>query len=130
VVGGWLRTGDLGRLDDDGYLVLVDRLKDLIIRGGENLSPKEIENVLHAHPAVLEAAVVGAPHAVLGEVPVAFVSLRAGAGTAAGELRAHCARSLARMKLPTRIDVVPALPRNAVGKIDKPALRRGLPPAG
>jgi long-chain acyl-CoA synthetase len=130
VVGGWLRTGDLGRFDDDGYLVLVDRLKDLIIRGGENLSPQEIENVLHAHPDVLEAAVVGAPHAVLGEVPVAFVSLRAGAGTSAGELRAHCARSLARMKLPTRIDVVPALPRNAVGKIDKPALRRGLPPAG
>ena len=73
---GWLHTGDVGHFDDDGYLVLVDRVKDMIIRGGENIYPKEIENVLYRHAAVLEAAVVGRPHDVLGEEPVAFVALR------------------------------------------------------
>jgi long-chain acyl-CoA synthetase len=126
VVDGWLRTGDVGRFDEDGYLILVDRIKDMIIRGGENLYPKEIENVLYAYPDVLEAAVVGAPDPVYGEVPVAFVALRAGAGADAEQLRAHCARSLTRVKIPTRIDVVAALPKNPVGKIDKPALRRVL----
>ena len=72
---GWLHTGDVGHFDDDGYLVLVDRVKDMIIRGGENIYPKEIENVLYSHPEVLEAAVVGRPHDVLGEEPVAFVAL-------------------------------------------------------
>ena len=76
--GGWLHTGDVGRFDDDGYLTLVDRVKDLIIRGGENIYPKEIEDVLHTHPAVLEAAVVGQPDPVFGEQPVAFVTLRPG----------------------------------------------------
>ena len=74
--GGWLHTGDVGRFDDDGYLTLVDRVKDMIIRGGENIYPKEIEDVLYAHPAVLEAAVVGQPDPVFGEQPVAFVALR------------------------------------------------------
>jgi acyl-CoA synthetase (AMP-forming)/AMP-acid ligase II len=126
VIDGWLHTGDVGRFDDDGYLVLVDRIKDMIIRGGENIYPKEIENVLYAHPDVVEAAVVGAPHAVYGEVPVAFVTLRPGSTATGDELRAHCAGSLARMKIPTRIDLVEALPKNPVGKIDKPALRKGL----
>ena len=76
---GWLHTGDVGVLDEDGYLRLVDRIKDMIIRGGENLYPKEIEAELHAHPAVLEAAVVGAAHDLLGEVPVAYVSFKPGA---------------------------------------------------
>ena len=126
VVDGWLHTGDVGRFDEDGYLVLVDRIKDMIIRGGENIYPKEIENVLYAHPDVVEAAVVGAADPVYGEIPVAFVALRAGSTATGDDLRTHCARSLARMKIPTRIDLVEALPKNAVGKIDKPTLRKGL----
>ncbi|MGH1504260.1 MAG: class I adenylate-forming enzyme family protein [Acidimicrobiales bacterium] len=123
IVDGWLHTGDVGRFDDDGYLVLVDRIKDMIIRGGENLYPKEIENALHAHPAVLEAAVVGAPDPVLGEVPVAHVALRPGEEISAAELLEHCSGRLARMKVPTEIVVEAVLPKNPVGKIDKPLLR-------
>ncbi|ATY14495.1 AMP-dependent synthetase [Amycolatopsis sp. AA4] len=130
IVDGWLHTGDVGRFDEDGYLVLVDRIKDMIIRGGENLYPKEIENALHAHPAVLEAAVVGAPHPVLGELPVATVTLYPAAVASEAELLEHCRAWLTRVKVPVRIDIVPALPRNPVGKIDKPALRRELAAAG
>ncbi|WP_134667200.1 MULTISPECIES: class I adenylate-forming enzyme family protein [unclassified Amycolatopsis] len=130
IVDGWLHTGDVGRFDEDGYLVLVDRIKDMIIRGGENLYPKEIENALHAHPAVLEAAVVGAPHPVLGELPVATVTLYPSRTASEAELLAHCRERLTRVKVPARIDIVPALPRNPVGKIDKPALRRELAAAG
>ncbi|MFG2881732.1 class I adenylate-forming enzyme family protein [Streptomyces sp. NPDC048297] len=126
VVDGWLHTGDVGRFDDDGCLVLVDRIKDMIIRGGENLYPKEIENALHAHPEVLEAAVIGAPDPVLGEVPVATVALYPGARVTAGELVAHCRERLAKIKVPARLTIVDALPKNPVGKIDKPALRREL----
>ena len=88
---GWLHTGDVGYFDADGYLVLVDRVKDMIIRGGENIYPKEIENVLYTHPAVLEAAVVGRPHAVLGEEPVAFVALRSPGIGDAGASWSSCA---------------------------------------
>jgi long-chain acyl-CoA synthetase len=120
---GWLHTGDVGRFDEDGYLVLVDRMKDMIIRGGENLYPKEIENVLHTHPAVLEAAVVGAPDPVLGEVPVAHVVPLPTAEVTAAELIEHCRAALARVKIPVAIFLTDALPRNPVGKIDKRALR-------
>ncbi|WP_030815386.1 class I adenylate-forming enzyme family protein [Streptomyces sp. NRRL S-337] len=123
VVDGWLHTGDVGRFDEDGYLVLVDRIKDMIIRGGENIYPKEIETVLGDHPAVLEAAVVGAAEQRLGEVPVAFVALRAGASATATDLLDHCRARLARFKVPTEITLVDRLPRNPVGKTDKPALR-------
>ncbi|CCG03158.1 class I adenylate-forming enzyme family protein [Blastococcus saxobsidens] len=128
VVDGWLRTGDVGRLDEDGYLTLVDRVKDMIIRGGENIYPKEIESVLHGLPEVLEAAVVGRPDAVLGEAPLAYVSLYPGATLSEDELLEHCRRHLTRVKVPEAISVVPALPKNPVGKIDKPALRRSLQP--
>ncbi|WP_067903308.1 class I adenylate-forming enzyme family protein [Nocardia vaccinii] len=121
LVDGWLHTGDVGRFDADGYLVLVDRIKDMIIRGGENIYPKEIENVLHAHPAVLEAAVVGAPDPVLGEVPVAHVV--PAAPVTVPELMAHCRDSLARIKMPVSIFLTESLPRNPVGKIDKRQLR-------
>ena len=124
--GGWLHTGDVGRFDDDGYLTLVDRVKDLIIRGGENIYPKEIEDVLYAHPAVLEAAVVGKPDAVFGEQPVAFVSLRPGRAIVADDLVAHCRRSLARYKVPREVYIEEALPKNAIGKIAKPVLRERL----
>ncbi|WP_217180261.1 class I adenylate-forming enzyme family protein [Streptomyces sp. AC495_CC817] len=126
VVDGWLRTGDLGRFDGDGYLQIVDRIKDMIIRGGENLYPKEIENALYTHDDVQEAAVVGAPDPVLGEVPVAFVSLRTDAAATAEQLDAHARGILAAFKCPVRITVLDELPKNPVGKIDKPALRRGL----
>jgi acyl-CoA synthetase (AMP-forming)/AMP-acid ligase II len=124
--GGWLHTGDVGYFDDDGYLVLVDRVKDMIIRGGENIYPKEIENVLYGHHAVLEAAVVGRPHDVLGEEPVAFVALRSAASVTREALLELCSASLARYKALRDLIILEALPKNAVGKIDKPALRQLL----
>jgi acyl-CoA synthetase (AMP-forming)/AMP-acid ligase II len=126
ITDGWLHTGDVGRFDEDGYLVLVDRIKDMIIRGGENIYPKEIEIVLQAHPSVLEAAVVGGPDQVLGEVPVAYVALAPGTDAAADDLIGHCASSLTRMKVPVAVHILAELPKNPVGKIDKPALRTSL----
>lgn len=125
IVNGWLHTGDLGRFDEDGYLQIVDRIKDMIIRGGENLYPKEIENALYAHEDVREAAVVGAPDPILGEIPVAFVSLRADAETTAADLDAHARENLAAFKRPAKITIMDELPKNPVGKIDKPTLRQG-----
>jgi long-chain acyl-CoA synthetase len=128
VVDGWLRTGDVGRLDADGYLTIVDRVKDMIIRGGENIYPKEIESVLHGLPDVLEAAVVGRPDPILGESPLAYVSLYPGSTLSEEELLDHCRRHLTRVKVPETIHIVSGLPKNPVGKIDKPALRRSLQP--
>ena len=123
VVAGWLHTGDVGVLDEDGYLTIVDRIKDMIIRGGENIYPKEIESVLTGHGAVLEAAVIGVPHEIYGEVPVAYVVTYPDARVTADELLALCRSQLTKIKIPTAIHIVPALPKNAVGKTDKPALR-------
>jgi long-chain acyl-CoA synthetase len=123
VVDGWLHTGDVGVLDQDGYLTIVDRIKDMIIRGGENIYPKEIESVLARHGAVLEAAVIGVPHEIYGEVPVAYVVTYPDAQVTADELLALCRGQLTKIKIPTAIRIVPALPKNAVGKTDKPALR-------
>jgi acyl-CoA synthetase (AMP-forming)/AMP-acid ligase II len=125
IVDGWLRTGDIGFLDADGYLTLVDRAKDMIIRGGENIYPKELESVLYAHPGVREAAVVGRPDAIYGQVPVAFVALKPDVNTSVEQLAAHLEVSLAKFKRP-EIIVTESIPKNAVGKIDKPALRRQL----
>ena len=123
---GWLHTGDVGILDEDGYLRIVDRIKDMIIRGGENIYPKEIETVLHGHPAVLEAAVVGGPHPVYGEVPVAFVALYPGATADVEELLGLCRTQLTKIKVPVAMHVVDAIPKNPIGKTDKPALRASL----
>ncbi|AWH90928.1 class I adenylate-forming enzyme family protein [Dietzia lutea] len=123
VVDGWLHTGDVGHLDEDGYLTLVDRIKDVIIRGGENIYPKEIENALASHERVLEAAVVGAPHDVYGEVPVAYVVTYPDRPVAEGVLLEHLLERVTKVKLPVAIYFVDALPRNPVGKIDKPGLR-------
>jgi long-chain acyl-CoA synthetase len=123
IVGGWLHTGDVGILDEDGYLRIVDRIKDMIIRGGENIYPKEIETALYGHDGVLEAAVVGRPDPVLGEVVGAYVALRPGADVTVDELHALCAERLAKYKRPALIDVLDELPKNPVGKLDKPALR-------
>jgi long-chain acyl-CoA synthetase len=125
---GWLHTGDIGRLDEDGYLTLVDRVKDIIIRGGENIMPKEVENAIYGFPSVLEAAVVGRPHPVLGEVPVAFVSMREPSPTAADNLLTFLETKLAKFKLPAEITIIDEVPKNPVGKIDKPRLRRDLTP--
>jgi acyl-CoA synthetase (AMP-forming)/AMP-acid ligase II len=121
---GWLRTGDLGRLDADGYLTISGRIKDIIVRGGENLSPGAIEAALLAQPAVAACCVVGAPDADLGEVPVAYVVARAGSEAGTEALRGALAERLPRSHLPRRIVLVAALPENAVGKIDRAALRR------
>ncbi|MCR1786442.1 AMP-binding protein [Nocardioides carbamazepini] len=123
---GWLHTGDVGILDEDGYLRIVDRIKDMIIRGGENIYPKEIENVLHGAPEVLEAAVVGGPDPVYGEVVVAFVSARPDTTVDVDALLARCRAELAKIKVPVALHVLDALPKNPVGKIDKPALRARL----
>ncbi|MFC9839710.1 class I adenylate-forming enzyme family protein, partial [Rhodococcus sp. NPDC127530] len=123
VVDGWLHTGDVGHLDTDGYLTLVGRSKDMIIRGGENIYPKEIEDVLAGDPAVLEAAVIGVPDTIWGEVVVAYVQPTPGSTVDPAALHALCARKLSRYKRPTSIVVVDAIAKNAVGKIDKAALR-------
>lgn len=127
---GWLHTGDVGVLDEDGFLFIVDRIKDMIIRGGENLHPKEIESVLTAHAGVLEAAVVGAPDAMFGEVPVAYVTTYPDADVQVEDLLALCRERLTRVKVPVAVSIVEALPRNPVGKIDKPALRASLSTIG
>lgn len=114
--GGWLRTGDLGSLDARGELHVVGRRDALIISGGENVSPREIERALLAHPAVAEALVAAAPHERWGTVPVAAVTLRPGAAATSEALRAHCRALLAAFKVPERIDVVPELPRGPSGK--------------
>ncbi|NGP08244.1 long-chain fatty acid--CoA ligase [Rhodococcus sp. 14C212] len=123
---GWLHTGDVGILDEDGYLRIVDRVKDMIIRGGENIYPKEIETVLASLDGVLEAAVVGRPDPVFGEVPVAYVSLYPGSALSTDALLEHCRRHLMRAKVPEHLEILDALPKNPVGKIDKPGLRRAL----
>jgi acyl-CoA synthetase (AMP-forming)/AMP-acid ligase II len=121
--GGWFHTGDIGVLDEDGYLFIVDRLKDMIVSGGENIAGSEVERVLYEHEAVLEAAVVGRPDERWGEVPVAFVVLRTGQAATAEELIAHCAGQLAKYKVPKDVTFLEALPRNPSGKVLKRDLR-------
>jgi acyl-CoA synthetase (AMP-forming)/AMP-acid ligase II len=120
LVDGWVHSGDIGQFDDEGYLYIVDRKKDLIIRGGYNITPSEIERVLYAHPAVLEAAVVGLPDAEWGEAVCAAVALRPGHDASSAELREHCrAAGLPGIKVPERVLTMDSLPKNAVGKIAK-----------
>jgi fatty-acyl-CoA synthase len=124
--GGWFHTGDVGVRDDDGYLYIVDRFKDMIVSGGENIASSEIERVLYEHDAVLEAAVVARPDARWGEVPVAFVVLRDHAEATGDALLAHCRSQLARFKVPKAIVFLDALPRNPSGKVLKRELRAGI----
>jgi long-chain acyl-CoA synthetase len=123
-VDGWYHTGDVGRLDEDGFIYVMDRLKDMLIRGGENIYCVEIEDALYAHPAVMEAAVVGLPDRILGEVVGAVVRLRPGVAANEGELREHVKTLLAAHKAPVKIDIRhEELPRNASGKALKNVLR-------
>lgn len=120
---GWLYTGDIGTLDEDGYLFVRDRKKDMVIVSGFNVYPREVEEALHAHPEVLEAAVVGRPDPYRGETLVGFVVPRHPRETLIEELRAHLAQLLTKYKLPHDIRIVPSLPKTPVGKIDKKVLR-------
>jgi long-chain acyl-CoA synthetase len=124
-VDGWVRTGDLARLDEEGFCYIIDRAKDMLIRGGENIYCVEVENVLYDHPAVMDAAVVGKPHRTLGEEPAAIVTLKPGAEATEDELRAHVAERLAAFKVPVEIRFWhETLPRNPNGKILKNELKK------
>ncbi|CAH1694710.1 Long-chain-fatty-acid-CoA ligase [Hyphomicrobiales bacterium] len=120
---GWGWTGDLATVDEDGFVTLVDRSKDMIISGGENVYPKEIENVLYEHPSVAECAVFGIPDDKWGEVPAAYVQIRSGGSVTEDDLVAHCAERLARFKRPRVVKFVQDFPKTPIGKIQKNFLR-------
>ena len=129
-VDGWLRTGDVARIDDEGFCTIVDRAKDMLIRGGENIYCIEVENALFEHPAVVDAAVVGIPHRTLGEEAGAVVTVKRGMRTSEAELRAFVAERLAAFKVPVKIVLCEEfLPRNANGKIIKTELRQLFAPS-
>jgi long-chain acyl-CoA synthetase len=123
IVEGWFKTGDIATRDEDGYYRIVDRKKDMILRGGFNVYPREVEEVLYAHPAVAEAAVIGVADARLGEEVKAVVALKPGAAASAEELIAHCQAHIASFKCPRVVAFVDALPKGPTGKILKRALR-------
>jgi fatty-acyl-CoA synthase len=123
---GWLSTGDVAERDEEGFYRIAGRIKDMVISGGENVYPAEIEDVLHAHPAVVEAAVVGVPDERWGEVCAAFVVLRDGTTTSPDALREHCRARLAGFKVPKTFAVVDELPRSSMGKVLKDDLRASL----
>ena len=123
--GGWFHTGDLAYADEDGYLFIVDRKKDMLIRGGYNVYPREIEEVLFAHPAVAEAAVIGKPDPKLGEEVVAVVALKPGATAEPEEIIAYCRERLAAYKYPREVRIADGLPKGPTGKILKRELRAG-----
>ena len=124
---GWFHTGDIARLDEEGFVYIVDRAKDMLIRGGENVYCVEIEGVLYEHPAVADAAVIGIPHPVLGEEVGAIVQVRPGSTVTAADVQEHVASRLAAFKVPVRVWFADeALPRNPAGKILKRQLREEL----
>jgi long-chain acyl-CoA synthetase len=127
VPDGWFRSGDLARVDDDGYYFIVDRRKDMIIRGGYNVYPREVEEVLYEHPAVAEAAVIGVPDEALGEEVGAAVVRKPGETTTVEELREYVKGQVAPYKYPRLVWFVPALPKTATGKVLKREIR---PPDG
>ena len=122
---GWFHTGDMGKLDEDGNLFIVERKKDLVIRGGFNVYPADVEGVLLKHPGINEAAIVGRPSDRWGEEPVAFVVL-ASPDVKPEEIMSYCEGELAKYKIPAEIRPVPMIPKTPVGKIDKKALRAEL----
>jgi fatty-acyl-CoA synthase len=123
IVDGWFHTGDMALLDSEGYIEVVDRKKDLIISGGENISSIEVEGFLYKHPAVLDAAVIAAPDERWGETVCALIVLKPGAEASEEELIEFCRAHLAHFKCPRRIQFIEALPRTATGKIQKNVLR-------
>jgi acyl-CoA synthetase (AMP-forming)/AMP-acid ligase II len=121
---GWFRTGDMGRIDADGFVFVEDRLKDMIITGGENVYSPEVERVLAEHPAVMEVAIIAVPDDTWGESVKAVVALKPDSTATEEELIAFCRDSLARFKCPRSVDIIEALPRNPTGKILKRELRK------
>ena len=120
---GWLYTGDIGKLDDDGYLFFLGRKKELIIRKGQNIHPSDIEDVLYTHPKVVEVAVVGIPDEIRGESVRAYISLKEGAVATGEEIRRFCRQHMADYKLPKQIIFLDSLPKTATGKIRKEDLK-------
>ena len=123
---GWLYTGDIGHFDIDGRLTIVDRKKDMVIVGGYNVFPREIDEVLFAHPDIQEAAVIGVPDSHRGEAVQAFVVPIEGANPAPDEIIGYCAKNLAKFKVPSEIHIVDSLPKTPAAKIDKLALRNSF----
>jgi fatty-acyl-CoA synthase len=121
--GRWLKTGDAARMDDEGFIYIVDRWKDMYISGGENVYPAEVENVLYQLPEVADAAIIGVPSDRWGEVGLAVLALKPGADIDRARVQAHCVERLANFKVPSDITIVDALPRNATGKVLKRELR-------
>jgi len=128
--GGWMHTGDLGRLDDEGYLYIVDRRKDMIITGGENVYPREVEEVLYTHPAIAEAAVIGVPDSTWGEAVKAVVIAKSGTALSEQEVIDFCRNSIAGFKCPKSVDFAADLPKNPAGKILKRELRERYTKSG
>jgi long-chain acyl-CoA synthetase len=123
-IDGWVKTGDLAKIDEEGFVYIVDRAKDMLIRGGENIYCVEVENALYDHPAVMDAAVIGIPHRTLGEEPAAAVYLKPGASATEEALRHFVSQKIAAFKVPVKILFLPeTLPRNANGKIMKKELK-------
>jgi fatty-acyl-CoA synthase len=125
---GWFRTGDVGWMDAEGFLTISDRVKDMIISGGENVYPAEVESVLFQHPAIAEAAVIGVPDEKWGETVCAVVALKPGQSLDLEGLRTFAGEKLARYKLPRRLELIALLPRNATGKVLKTELRKQFKP--
>jgi long-chain acyl-CoA synthetase len=123
IVDGWFKTGDIAKRDEDGFYFIVDRKKDMILRGGYNVYPREVEEILYRHPAIAEAAVIGVPHEALGEEVEAVVALKSGAQATEAELVDFCKERLAAYKHPRAVRFVDALPKGPTGKILKRALR-------
>ena len=121
---GWFHTGDMATIDEEGYIQIADRKKDIIISGGENISSLEVERVLYSHPAVLEAAVIAVPHEFWGEVPKAVVSLKPGETASEEDIIEHCRGCLARYKVPKSVQFVEELPKGGTGKILKNVLKQ------
>jgi long-chain acyl-CoA synthetase len=130
IIDGWLHTGDMGRYDERGYIYIVDRKKDMIVSGGENIYPREIEEVLYQHPSIMEAAVIGLPDPYWVERVHAVVTLKKGANLIAEELIDFCKERIARFKAPKSVEFVESLPKNPSGKILKKELIRERYPAG
>src|SRR5437763_2260915 len=120
---GWMHTGDLASMDERGYVKIVGRIKDMIIRGGENIYPREVEEFLHTHPAVSEAQVIGVPSAKYGEEVMAWVRLKPGAGLSDGELAEFCKGRIATYKIPRWWKLVDAFPMTVTGKVQKFRMR-------
>jgi long-chain acyl-CoA synthetase len=124
--GGWLHTGDMGRFDDDGWIFIVDRKKELVIRGGENIYPKELEDVLYAHPKISEVAVIGVPDDKYGEEVMACIVPRSEGDLAEDEIIAFCKENMASYKVPRYVKFLDYIPKNIIGKVVKKELKQQM----